>query len=127
MSRPFKLTPPITPEHEMQIDVARMLNRILLPDVCWSAVDHANAADATTGAIRKARGAKPGLPDLLFWYQGRAYAIELKIVGGVVSPAQRQFQDQLARAGGLVAVCRDCASVFSTVQAWGLSRARMMT
>jgi hypothetical protein len=98
-----------------------MLARVLRADVTWTAIDHANAKDALTGAIRKARGVKPGLPDYLFLSNGRAYFIEFK-TKGTLSDNQRAFHADLTAACVPVATCRGEWEVFDQVKAWGLTR-----
>jgi hypothetical protein len=85
------------------MDVATYLRLALPerhPDVWWTGVDHANAKSRMTGALRKARGVKAGIPDLHVLYRGRSIWIELKAPTGSVSDeqiAQRMF---IERAGG---------------------------
>lgn len=121
-ARSLRLTAPVAPEHEAQIACARMLAQVLRPDVCWTAVDHANARDKLTGAIRKARGVKAGIPDFLFWHYGRGFAIEFKRADGVLSDAQRAFLRTLIGAEVEVAVCWNSVQVFQKVVEWGLAR-----
>lgn len=118
---PFRLTAPVTPEHQAQIDCTKMLQRVLLPDVCWTAIDHANARDALTGAIRKARGVRAGIPDYLFWRLGKPYAIEFK-PNGDLSDSQKKFLPEMIGAGVEVAVCRTASQVLQRLQLWGLCR-----
>ena len=120
--RPFQLTAPVTPEHQAQIDCTDMLARVLRPEVCWTAIDHANAKDATTGAIRKARGVQAGIPDYLFWDYGRGFAIEFKTGDGVLLDSQKEFGKRLINAKVEFAVCWGSRQVFDTVHRWGLTR-----
>jgi hypothetical protein len=53
----------------------------------------------TSGAMRKKRGVKPGVPDVLVWYRGRSIAIELKSRRGQCSRPQRLVRERLLRAG----------------------------
>lgn len=120
--RPFRLKSPELAEHQLQIDCTKMLRRVLRHDVTWTAIDHANAKDRLTGAIRKARGVKAGIPDYLFWHRGRAYAIELKALGGQLSAAQNLFLYCLTVSDIDFTVCRSVAEVFQAVEEWGLTR-----
>ena len=43
-----------------------------------------------------------GVPDLLVGYEGRFYAMEVKMPGGVLSPVQAKVMDEI-RASGAVA------------------------
>jgi hypothetical protein len=57
------------------------------------------APSATGGAMRKKRGVKPGVPDVLVWYRGESITIELKSRRGQCSPSQRAAREALLRAG----------------------------
>jgi hypothetical protein len=131
-ARPFFLANAEPSEHELQEDCTAMLERILLPGVCWTAIDHGHSLDRTIGRHgvpigliearkRKKRGVKPGLPDYLFWH-GRAFAIELKTVDGTLSEDQEDFLQRLIVAGTEVKVCWSKSQVFDTVVCWGLTR-----
>ena len=62
-----------------------------------------------TGARLKAMGMKAGVPDLCIIYRGDVLFVELKAPKGRLSPAQKDMQMQLARAG--VRVMTECRSV----------------
>jgi len=111
-----------------------MLERILLPDVQWTAIDHAHSLDMRTGRHgrpiglievqkRKARGVKSGICDYLFWFDGRGFAIELKRnADEKLSDDQKDFCRGLLQAGVLVKVCWTIWQVFNVVVEWGLAR-----
>jgi hypothetical protein len=71
----------------------------------WTATDPV-AASVTSGAMRKKRGVKPGVPDVLVWYPGGSITIELKSRRGQCSPSQRAVREALLRAGAQWWVCR---------------------
>lgn len=135
MARPrFRLVEEEQSEHDLQMDIARMLHVVLLPDVQWTSVDHAHSLDQRLGRTgrpiglveamkRKARGVKRGITDILFWHQGRGFAIELKRnADEPLSDAQKEFCKGLIAAGIPVKVCWSKPQVFQTVVAWGLTR-----
>lgn len=106
---------------------------ILLPDVAWTSVDHAGSTDQTIGRNglpigllenkkRKRRGVKQGIPDILFWHRGSAYAIELKVDDNPLSVEQKDFLNGLIAAQVHVKVCRTKDQVFDTLVRWGLTR-----
>ena len=114
--KPFQLTAPTSPEHQAQIDCTTMLQRVLRPEVCWTAIDHAHSFDmrpskhgVPIGLIeaqkRKARGVRAGIPDYLFWAAGQGYGIEFKTGDGTLSDDQRSFLRELIAAKVEVAVC----------------------
>lgn len=135
MGRPrFTLVTEEPSEHSLQIDCARMLDRILLADVQRTAVDHAHSLDQRLGRHgrpiglveamkRKARGVRAGVPDFLFWHQGRGFAIELKrSASEPLSDNQKTFCKGLIAAGIPVKVCWAKSQVYQTVVDWGLTR-----
>jgi hypothetical protein len=54
-----------------------------LPCTFWTASDPV-AASVTSGAMRKKRGVKAGLPDTLVLYRGKIVTLELKSAAGAM-------------------------------------------
>jgi predicted RecB family endonuclease len=61
-------------------------------------------------------GLKAGIPDILIFYDGRTFAIELKTGKGKLSAVQKTTQDCLAAAGVFVCVCRSVDEVESVLR-----------
>jgi hypothetical protein len=134
----FQLIPPVQSEHELQIECTDMLAVILLPDVCWTAIDHAHSLDRrpTPGGLpigliemrkRKARGIRSGLWDYFFWHRSITHVIELKVGDNDLSSDQELFGRQLIAAGiDRLKVCWNKDQVFNTVVGWGLTRNAVM-
>ena len=53
----------------------------------------------------------PGIPDIIGCFKGRMIGIEIKSQKGVVSEYQREFIDNINRAGGLAFVARSLDEV----------------
>lgn len=73
------------------------------------------------GKILSGLGMKKGVPDIILIHDSRAHFIELKSAKGVLSPAQREVHEALARAGCPVAVCRnidDVRALFGPTGRW---------
>jgi hypothetical protein len=85
-------------EWREQQNLCRLLNTWLPDDAFWTAIDTV-ARSATAGAMRKRRGVKAGLCDVIVWYRRRTYCIELKGPYGQCRPAQRLVREQMLRAG----------------------------
>jgi hypothetical protein len=83
----------------MQVKVARLFGIWLPADCFWTATD-ATTTSPTTGLMRKKRGCRAGLPDLLILFRGQLIAVELKSRGGRCSAAQRLTREALIAAGG---------------------------
>jgi hypothetical protein len=111
-----------------------MLRLILLPDVQWTAIDHAHSLDrrigrngAPIGLIevrkRKARGVKPGICDYLFWHRRCGFAIEMKRNADEdLSDDQKEFCQGLIDAEIPIKICWSKFQVYQTVVAWDLTR-----
>ena len=67
--------------------------------------------------MRKKRGVKPGVPDVLVWYRGKSITIELKSRRGQCSRSQRLVRERLLRAGAQWWVCRSANAAM-----WALAR-----
>lgn len=93
-------------EHAIQAAIADFFHAALPADVWWTAVDHAHAKDGLTGALRKARGAKPGIPDFLLCVRGRFVGLEVKTATGRLSSAQLATHAGITGAGGAYHVVR---------------------
>jgi hypothetical protein len=103
-----ELTPAVARREEWreQVKLARLLDKWLDPACTfWTATDPV-AASLTSGAMRKKRGVKPGVPDVLVWYPGGSITIELKSRHGQCSRSQRAVREALLRAGAQWWVCR---------------------
>lgn len=134
--KPFVLTQPERSEHELQIQCAKMFQRILLPwpQVIWFAIDAAGSRDMTPGKhgvpigllemqkfIR--RGGRKGVLDLIFLAWRTAYWIELKKdADASLTDEQRQMVKDLITGGYEVSICWDLWQVFAKVKEWGLCR-----
>jgi hypothetical protein len=106
-------------EHGVQQAIRDFLAAALPEDCFWSGIDHANAKDALTGALRKARGVRAGLPDFILCYRGLFYGIEVKSASGRPSAAQIGVAAGIRRAGGTYVVVRSTAEVEAVLRDWG--------
>jgi hypothetical protein len=120
-------------EHELQIQCSDMFAIILLPEVCWRAVDHAHTLDMRIGRHgvpigvleakkRLRRGIRGGILDYLFWHRSRGFALELKVGDGKLTDGETDFIQDMIRAECECKVCWNKDQVFETVRAWGLTR-----
>lgn len=108
------------PERDFQKQLVQHLRIALPPNVFMTAFP-AGGGGKIRGAQLKAAGLVPGVPDLLFVYQGRAYWMELKAAKGVVSPAQRDCWTLLSRAGcNAYMVIRTLTEAFKALDGWNI-------
>ena len=133
MAPAFALVGDEPDEHQLQIQCTEMLRIVLLPDVAWTAIDHAHSLDHRVGRRgvpigilearkRQRRGIRPGICDYLLWRAGMGFAIELKVGDNDLSPDQTLFVRSLLGAGVPVKVCWSKCQVFDTVVRWRLTR-----
>jgi hypothetical protein len=73
-------------------------------------------------AILKGMGVRAGVPDIIAIKGGRCYALELKAIGGRLTPVQRDAHAALVAAGATVAVAHGLDEVLARLEAWGLLR-----
>lgn len=92
-------------EWRQQVELCRLLDRWLPADAFWTATDPI-ATSAMSGAMRRLRGVKPGLPDTLVWHRRKSITIEMKSRQGRCSAAQRAAREALIRAGAEWWMCR---------------------
>ncbi len=124
------------PEQQLHLAVARYLDLMLRPQVqdspvFWTAIDHASGVKngRLAGALRKARGVKAGLPDIMIFGEPLAAtpnftpvaAIELKAGKGTQSPAQKQVQAAMEAVGIHYAICRSIEDVGQVLVKLGLA------
>ena len=110
-----------SPEHALQVTVARMLGDRLPPEVHWIA---GMAGVRLTPRVRaKAKAAaclRRGWPDLSFALpDGRTAYIELKVKASL-SPEQRAFREIMA-PHELWALCRSVEDVTAALHGWGVA------
>jgi hypothetical protein len=104
-------------EWQEQKKLARLLEKWVDRTRAWWTATDPVAPNAISGAIRKARGVKPGVPDIVVWYDGQSITIELKSRRGKCSRAQRMAREGLLRAGVQWWVCRTAHSAM-----WALAQ-----
>lgn len=111
----------LNPEHSIQVEIVRYLDRALPAEVIFTA----SSAGIWTGKLQamkaKTAGQRRGWPDLQLLYpDGVTRYIEVKAEGGRLSPEQRFFLD-LANStsrGVIVTVCRSVEDAHDTLTMW---------
>jgi hypothetical protein len=136
VSRPFRLTPPIAPEAELQEAVADALDMLLLAPAMWAAYPAGHIQLSGQAAAKLARmGLKRGWPDVLVVHGGAVHGVELKRHGsglsrtrtvrtrrGSLRIAEGQLDTfpRLEAAGMRLAVCDTVEAVLQALAAWGV-------
>lgn len=99
------------PEDAFHKTVAQYLDWALPRDAVWTTVEHGGKRTKTEGGKLKAKGLKPGWPDVQIVYRGRLICIELKAPGGTLSDVQEAMHKRLTLAGAYVYTATDMAAV----------------
>jgi hypothetical protein len=111
-------------EVELQIAVMRHLRlRRARSDVLFWHTPNGGQRDKRTGALLKAMGALPGVPDLIFiWPPGQILFLELKTAKGRLAPNQAEFGSMAMKAGAHYEVARGLDEALEILQKHGLIR-----
>jgi hypothetical protein len=112
------------PEQTLQIQVANYLRVALRPPTFWTSLDHAAKLGPVAGAMRKKRGVRAGLPDLLVMracdFSTVVIGIELKATKGVVSDAQEEMKRSFKAVNADYYVCRTLPEVLHVLEMNGI-------
>ena len=113
-----------SPEHAFQAWVDRLIDRIVLPPMFVTGLDHASQTTDNARARMAGRGIKFGIPDVFVAQSGgggfhASGWIELKR-GSSLSGAQQSVHEALRRAGQCVATCDTMAGVVDALRAFGV-------
>lgn len=142
LRRPGVLPPPLRlvaktqPERDLHEAVAKALRFLVLRPAFWTCFPAGSVPLPARYATKLYRlGLQRGVPDVLLWYDGDSFGIELKRAGATLSRtytrrtasgALREYAGQadvfplLEEAGMRIAVCHDVDSVIDQLQAWSI-------
>ena len=108
------------PEQDMQGALCRYLDRTLPKDCFYFSCPNGGWRSPIEAAIFKGQGVKAGVPDLIFAYQGRMYALEMKSEKGTLTISQRGVHEQLRIAGVRVEVARSFEEAIERLREFGI-------
>lgn len=113
------------PEQALQIAVAKYLALALRPPTFWTSIDHgAGKMTRASAGLRKARGVKAGIPDVIvmhpFELSTLVIGIELKADKGSLSPAQKQVREELRGVNARYIKCKSLDDVSLALRAFGV-------
>lgn len=92
-------------EWSLQRSVAAFLSKALPSEAYWTSIDVGRSKSEREGALRRQRGVKPGIPDILVAWNGLTLWLELK-AGSSLSVPQAITRDELRANGHLWELCR---------------------
>jgi hypothetical protein len=108
------------PERQLQAALVEHLQWRAPPDVWWTHFPAGGRRSRITGAILKAMGAKPGVPDILLLARGRLFGLELKSERGRLSSIQVSTHSEMRRAGAVVGTAGSVDEALELLRAWGI-------
>lgn len=113
------------PEQALQIAVAGFLRHALRPPTFWSSIDHgAGKMTPASAGLRKARGVKPGLPDILImhpFFDGTlVVGVELKAGRGTPSVHQGAVWAAFNECRALYYIARSIEEVEAKLRECGI-------
>ncbi len=108
------------PEQIFQRQVADFLALALPTPGAWFTTIPAGGGGKVRGAILKGMGYKPGTPDMLVIYHGRAIWLELKTGRRLASKVQMQCSYDLAAAGCDWTLCHELEDVERALMGFGV-------
>lgn len=114
------------PEQALHIQVAGFLAVALRNPTYWTSIDHgAGRMTRAVAGLRKARGVKPGIPDIFVlhptgYYTTLVLGIELKASKGVLSPSQKETYAAFLACNAKYVVCRSVEEVEAFLRARGV-------
>jgi|SRR6185503_6100204 len=110
-----------SPEHAFQAWVDRLIDRIVLPPMFVTGLDHASQTTDNARARMAGRGIKFGIPDVFVCQRAEGHSrsawLELKR-GSKLSGAQYVVQNALHAAGQDVTTCNTMAEVVLALRAF---------
>ena len=105
------------PEDAIHISVIQHLALRAKPDVLWLHPANGGTRNIREAVRFKRMGVLAGASDLLLWYQGDAFALELKSPGGRLTEPQKEFLARFNDAGGHSACAESGYSRLSKIAA----------
>ena len=99
----------MTPRSEAAIQAEILVAVTALPDACFWRQNIGSAQNPATGRV--IRFGRPGAPDILGCYRGKAVGIECKTAAGRLRKTQEIWREAFERAGGLYIIGRDVDGV----------------
>lgn len=117
---PRKGQPKVT-EAQLHHSVAQLLDWLLLSPALYTTfpAGWGKFSKAMAGQLKHS-GLKPGMPDILVFYDGTCVGLELKAPGGKMSAVQLEMRDKLQKAGIDVFACDSIDAVVRVLLALGI-------
>lgn len=127
-SRRTRARQPKVTEAQLHHSVAQLLDWLLLPPALYTTfpAGWGKFSKAMAGQLKHS-GLKPGMPDILVFYDGACVGLELKAPGRKASDVQLEMSEKLQAAGVRVFVCDSAELVLSVLLELGIPMRRITT
>lgn len=113
---------PAESEEDIHRRIVRLLGYMLRPSVIMFHTPNGGHRRVITAHKLKGAGVVPGVPDLLFLAEGRAYGMEIKRPKGRQSDDQIAFEERCRIAGVPYTIVTSHEEAIACAQGWGLCR-----
>lgn len=109
-------------EDVIQRAVAQHLDLRAKQGVVWWHTPNGGYRNAVEAARFKGQGVKAGVPDVIIFFEGQLYALELKAASGKLSQAQKDMLSTLQANGARIAVAYSIDEAVIVLEQWGVLR-----
>jgi VRR-NUC domain len=110
------------PEQDIQRALFEHIDRRGVPGLVAIHCPNGGWRSPIEGAILRGLGVTPGGPDVLLWFDCKAFAIELKSEAGRTTEAQLEMLNRLSEAGVFTAICHSLDRALAVLESWSLLR-----
>lgn len=114
----------VSPEQKIHQAVVQHLEARRHSGVVFLHIPNGGYRRPVDAAILKSLGTLRGAPDLMLFYRGRSYALELKAEGGKLHPHQESVLIALRDAGVEATHTHGLDQAIHKLEAWGLLKGR---
>ncbi len=108
-------------EDRLQVSVMQWLKLALPADAIAFHPANGGSRNPIEGAKLKAMGVVAGAPDIVIFWNERAFCIELKTATGRQRPNQKEFEQRARNAGAFYQLCRSMDEVEGALLGWGFA------
>jgi len=108
-------------EAQLHATVAQYLDWALMPPAFYSTFPAGwGVLTKSTAGRLKGAGLKQGVPDILIWFNGFTFGVELKSYMGRLTPVQIATHQKLQAAGVQVRTCSSLMEVIDYLEMFGI-------
>jgi|SRR6516164_2470130 hypothetical protein len=110
------------PESRLQAAIVAHLKARAVKGLYWFAIPNGGLRSKAEARVMQSTGTRPGVPDLAFVYEGRAYFLEVKTEHGRPTEHQLKAIADINDAGGYAVIGCGLDRCLQILERWGLLR-----